>query len=136
MFHAIPLEARTFPYAVDTVVPLTAGSGEARAVNARGDIAGQVDGDAFIWYGGRLHRYRDSVYQVPTGTPLTIATAIDANGRGAGSVGTYLPCSMSGLELATAVRFFCHSRHDRSITELGRQQLTTKVMWSEQRRSI
>ena len=91
-------------YKVYHVAPL-AKQGEARAVNARGDVAGQLDGAAFICHDGRISTYPGFQYFYLDGPYTSIATAINADGMAAGHDGSYHPCSMSGLEFATAVVF-------------------------------
>ncbi len=46
--------ARAPLYRVDLIAPATTGSGEARAVNAAGDVAGQENGAAFVLHAGRF----------------------------------------------------------------------------------
>jgi probable HAF family extracellular repeat protein len=86
------------------IAPLTE-QGEARAVNARGDVAGQLNGAAFICHDGQILTYAGVQYFELGDVYSSIATAINDYGVAAGSDGGYFPCSMSGLEFATAVVF-------------------------------
>jgi probable HAF family extracellular repeat protein len=79
--------------------------GEARAVNARGDIAGQLNGAAFICHANQISKFPGFQYSYLDGSYSSIAVAVNDDGVAVGHDGTYMPCSMSGLEFATAVVF-------------------------------
>ena len=87
------------------IAPDMRSSGGAFAVNARGDVAGQFDGAAFIWHDGRFTTFPGVQYFYLDGPYTSVATAINRKGVAAGHDGSYHPCSMSGLEFATAVVF-------------------------------
>jgi probable HAF family extracellular repeat protein len=101
-----PISADSAPtrYNVAAIAPLTQ-HGEARAVNANGDIAGQLNGAAFVCHDGRITKFPGYQYFYLDGPYTSIATSINDQGVAAGHDGSYRPCSMSGLEFATAVRF-------------------------------
>ena len=101
-----PTASRHAPtsYTVHMIAP-PAQQGEARAVNARGDIAGQLDSAAFVCHNSRILTYPGVQYETIGDVYSSIATAINGDGVAAGSDGAYFPCSMSGLEFATAVIF-------------------------------
>lgn len=99
-----PISAKAAPlYRAEAIVPNASASGQARAINARGDIAGQIDGSAFVWRSGHFTIYSpgnsNSMDLYATG----IATAINRDGLAVGHLGSYALCSMSGLEMVTAV---------------------------------
>lgn len=92
-------------YLVETIAPASATGGDALAVNARGDVAGRIDGGAFTWRDGHLTIYPGVQYFVFDGPYTATATAINKAGVAVGHDGNYQPCVMSGLQFATAVRF-------------------------------
>jgi probable HAF family extracellular repeat protein len=101
---AISADSAPKRYTVALIAPPTH-EGEARAVNARGDIAGQLDGAAFVCHDGRITTFPGYQYFYLDGPYSSIATSINDEGEAAGHDGSYHPCSMSGLEFATAVIF-------------------------------
>lgn len=88
----------------------TDGDGTALAVNDAGDVAGQLNGKAFIWRHGLLHVFEPITYSEIGGDYKGKATAINHLGVAAGSDGGYFPCSMSGLEFATAAVYDSKTR--------------------------
>lgn len=95
--------AQTPPlYRVEVVAP-PGGTGQALAVNAGGDVAGQINGTAFIWHAGHFTMY-EAVRSFYLGDSFSNSvTSLNRFGKGAGHDGEYTPCVMSGLELASAV---------------------------------
>jgi len=79
--------------------------GSARAINANHAVAGSIDGAAFAWAHGTLTLYRPPKALDPDDVASSVATAIASDGTAAGSLGTYGPVAMSGLETATAALF-------------------------------
>lgn len=117
LFIATSVAATAAPvYRVESLASKDAVEGVARAINAGGDVAGQIDGTAFVWHAGRVTRIaaERSFYLGDSFT--NIATAINRDGVAAGHDGEYTPCSMSGLELASAVIYAAGKMHfvDRS----------------------
>ena len=101
--------ARTAPvYHVQAIV--TQGEGTALAVNGAGDVAGQLDGAAFVWRDGRLRRFDPIKYFSLGDAYQGKATAINRFGVAAGSDGGYFPCSMSGLQFMTAAVYESKTR--------------------------
>ena len=98
-----PARAGVPTYRVQAIA--TSGTGAAYAVNAAGDVAGQLDGAAFVWHNGHLKRYHPIQYFYLGDTYASKAKAINRYGVAAGSDGGYFPCSMSGLEFMTAAVF-------------------------------
>lgn len=92
-------------YRVEALAPSERGDGEARAINVAGDVAGRFDGSAFVWHAGAMTRIPAQRSFSLGDAFSSIATAIARDGTAAGHDGEYIPCSMSGLELASAVRF-------------------------------
>lgn len=80
----------------------TTGDGVALAVNEAGDVAGQLNGRAFIWHDGSLRTFEPIKYFYLGDAYQGKATAINRFGVAAGSDGGYFPCSMSGLQFMTA----------------------------------
>ncbi len=80
-------------YRVDAIAPGETGESEVRAINAGGDIAVAFTKIAVE----RSFNLGDSF--------KSIATAISRNGMAAGHDGEYTRCSISGLELASAVTY-------------------------------
>lgn len=90
-------------YRVEAIA--SSGSGTGLAINQQGDIAGQLDGKAFIWHDGRLRTFEPVRYFQLGDEYQSKATAINRFGVAAGSDGAYFPCSMSGLQFMTAAVF-------------------------------
>lgn len=88
----------------------TEGNGEAFAVNAEGDIAGQLDGKGFVWQNGRLHTFDPIKYFYLGDAYEAKAKAINRFGVAAGSDGGYFPCVMSGLQFMTAALYDSKTR--------------------------
>jgi uncharacterized membrane protein len=103
-------------YRVELIAPNTAGEGEARAVNAAGDVAGAYNDTAFVWHAGHFRSYPAERSFYLGDSYKNIATAINSAGTAAGVDGEYTPCSMSGLELTSAVTYDARGMHfiDRS----------------------
>jgi len=88
----------------------TGGTGAALAVNEAGDVAGQLDGKAFIWRKGRVHTFDPVRYFYLGDEYQAKAKAINRFGIAAGSDGAYFPCAMSGLEFMTAAVYNSKAR--------------------------
>ncbi len=103
-------------YRVELVAPNTTGTGEARAVNATGDVAGVYNDAAFIWHAGHFRSFPAERSFYLGDSFKNIATAINIAGTAVGVDGEYTPCSMSGLELTSAVTYNADGMHfiDRS----------------------
>ncbi|HET7815792.1 MAG TPA: hypothetical protein VFL13_15630 [Candidatus Baltobacteraceae bacterium] len=100
---AVPAHAETL-YRIEAIAPNSA-DGEALAINAAGDVAGHGAGAAFIWRRGVLQTFAGIQYFYLDGPYSSVASTLNDRGMAAGSDGNYMPCAMSGLELATAVTF-------------------------------
>ncbi len=92
-------------YRVDPIAPPATAHGEGFAVNAGGDVAGEVDGAAFVWHAGKVIRFPGVPFTSFDGPYTSVATALNKYGVAGGHDGNYQPCVMSGLQLATAMRF-------------------------------
>ncbi len=103
-------------YRVELIAPNTTGTGEARAVNRVGDVAGVYNDTAFVWHAGHFRSFPAERSFYLGDSYKNIATAINGAGTAAGVDGEYTPCSMSGLELTSAVTYDVHGMHfiDRS----------------------
>jgi probable HAF family extracellular repeat protein len=88
----------------------TEGDGEALAVNAEGDVAGNLDGKAFVWQNGRLRTFSPIKYFYLGDAYQAKAKAINRLGVAAGSDGGYFPCAMSGLGFMTAAVYDTRTR--------------------------
>lgn len=86
------------------------GNGEALAVNAEGDVAGDLDGSAFVWKNGRLRTFDPIKYFYLGDAYQAKAKAINRFGVAAGSDGGYFPCVMSGLQFMTAAVYDTKTR--------------------------
>ncbi len=98
-------------YRVELIAPSTTGAGDARAVNAAGDVAGVYKDAAFVWHAGHFRSFPAERSFYLGDSYRNIATAINASGIAAGVDGEYTPCSMSGLELTAAVTYDAHGMH-------------------------
>jgi probable HAF family extracellular repeat protein len=108
VFLAQPVRAATPAYRVQAIA--SNGNGTALAVNEAGDVAGQLDGRAFIWQNGRLHMFDPIKYFYLGDEYQGKAKAINRFGLAAGSDGGYFPCSMSGLQFMTAALYDSKTR--------------------------
>lgn len=88
----------------------TSGNGEALAVNAQGEVAGDLDGSAFVWQNGRLRTFDPIKYFYLGDAYQAKAKAINRFGLAAGSDGGYFPCVMSGLQFMTAAVYDTKTR--------------------------
>jgi probable HAF family extracellular repeat protein len=95
--------AGTPVYRVEAIA--TSGTGSALAVNANGDVAGQIDGKAFVWHDGKLRTFEPIKYFYLGDDYAAKAKAINKFGVAAGSDGGYFPCVMSGLQFMTAALY-------------------------------
>jgi probable HAF family extracellular repeat protein len=105
-----PSPATSPAYRVQVIV--SNGDGAAFAVNDAGDVAGQLNGKAFIWHHGRVRVFQPITYSYNYlgGDYQGKAKAINRYGVAGGSDGAYFPCSMSGLEFATAAIYDSETR--------------------------
>jgi probable HAF family extracellular repeat protein len=92
-------------YRVELIAPNATGEGEARAVNAGGDVAGAYDDAAFVWHAGHFRSFPAERSFYLGDSYKNTATAIDSAGTAVGVDGEYTPCSMTGLELTSAVTY-------------------------------
>ena len=97
---AQPSAAATPTYRIQPIV--SNGVGVAYAINDVGDVAGQLDGKAFVWKHGKLRVFQPIDYSPMGGDFQGQAKAINHFGIAAGSDGGYFPCAMSGLHFMTA----------------------------------
>ncbi|MGZ3575630.1 MAG: hypothetical protein ACXVA3_10135 [Vulcanimicrobiaceae bacterium] len=86
------------------------GTGTALALNEAGDVAGQLDGKAFIWHNGQLRTFDPIKYFYLGDEYQGKAKAINRFGVAAGSDGAYFPCVMSGLQFMTAATYDSQTR--------------------------
>jgi probable HAF family extracellular repeat protein len=100
IFAALPARGAQPVYRVQAIA--TEGHGEAVAVNAEGAVAGNLNGEAFVWRNGRLRTFEPIKYFYLGDTYTAKATAINRSGLAVGSDGGYFPCVMSGLQFMTA----------------------------------
>jgi uncharacterized membrane protein len=89
------------------------------ALNAAGDVAGEVDGAAFVGHDGRLTKFPGVKTFYLGDTYTSIATGIDDAGLAVGSNGAYFPCTMSGLEFAQAATFSAGKMHPLDPSQVG-----------------
>lgn len=108
IFTAQAVRAATPAYRVQAIA--TKGMGVALAVNETGDVAGQLDGKAFIWRKGRVHTFDPIRYFYLGDEYQAKAKAINRLGIAAGSDGAYFPCVMSGLQFMTAAVYSSKTR--------------------------
>lgn len=99
---AFAAEAAWAAAPVYRVEAIANGSGAALALNEAGDVAGQLDGKAFIWHNGHLRTFDPIKYFYLGDAYQGKAKAINRFGIAAGSDGAYFPCVMSGLQFMTA----------------------------------
>jgi hypothetical protein len=104
--HRLPDAPATTPaYRVVEIGDKRQPIGTARAINAHGVVAGQLGEGAFTWDGHTFVQYKPEAISYLDGPYTSIATAVNAEGVAVGHDGSYMPESMSGLELATAAIF-------------------------------
>ncbi|HUY11365.1 MAG TPA: hypothetical protein VMV73_03795 [Candidatus Dormibacteraeota bacterium] len=92
-------------YRVEPIASSPHDTGEALAINARGDVAGQLNDSAFIWHAGHVTLFSPLPFLAPGDAVAGIARTINRSGLAGGSEGYYTPCAMTGLALATATLF-------------------------------
>jgi probable HAF family extracellular repeat protein len=107
-FSTQAAQAASPAYRVEAIVGH--GSGTALAVNEAGDVAGQLDGKAFIWHNGQLRTFGPIKYFYLGDEYQGKAKAINRFGVAAGSDGAYFPCVMSGLQFMTAAIYDSRTR--------------------------
>lgn len=107
---AFAAEAAWAAAPVYRVEAIANGSGAALALNEAGDVAGQLDGKAFIWHNGHLRTFDPIKYFYLGDAYQGKAKAINRFGIAAGSDGAYFPCVMSGLQFMTAAVYDSKTR--------------------------